>query len=1206
MYGKDREAPIAYISQAATQAATTVTFTGSSIPLLQYTNVRIGSHLYQLTSVSGSQSGYTVGVQGLDIAVNANTPVYYDGRAADVTVEYLNINQDEHISDGTIATGSYWTVEYNDIHDGYSTPGLGVAIWGGDESTIVYNCFSKMGDYAFNLVGTNDKVDYNEIYETNYEPDPGCGCSGGGKWWGTLNADIVDNAFIDDGPGESYPIWLDNGNSGTLISGNYFDLSYGPAISAETGYNITITGNLFMNGGWGSGSGSGGNNNNGAIDMNVTGGFPVPGSRYENQVLITNNQFMNDWQGVVIWQSGARNCEDSGEGWPLDAPYCSGGYPNSTNTSAGGQYYFSHINDTAYSVYFDSNNMVDQAAPAGSTTVLVNGSEAINDQIDFTDPVQTTTSSTTVVSTLNGSGSINAASTTGFPSSGQLRVGTSAAWSNGNGSFTGAILSYTGTTATSFTGVSLVRGSGTLSGPILQVQPYKVVSETCYTNDCSLTISPALANSVAYGTQISNAGTCQLFATSTATPTSPLAPDGISYFDGCTWGTKNISVMGNTFSFDPTAIANGTTISGSVGTTCTAANANYCGSNFMSYQEGGENPYGDFISGNAMMSSSTYTGCPAWDSGCTTDPLANINVLSNPPSAPAHNNEPPNNDVWSNNTYFGPWLWYTNLFGNCGAISLLTDLLTGKNMPSGECQVNFTTWQSDWQQDAGSIFNPTVSTAPTTTVSPTQTPTATPTPGSVGQTATITTNPSAQSVPVGTPFQVAIMVNGNGTAFNAAQATVTVSSNLTVNSLTNGNCNYVYTQTPTAQNPSFAGAILSTSSSACTVYTLTLTPNAAGTGTINFSGASVKAYSDSSEILSGITNGSYTLTSVLPTSTPVPPTSTPQPTAAPTPTLAPGTVTAGYQTFSGNYDSGNASWVSSTQVTSGASGGTLQSISLYIGASDVSPNNHLAVAIYSDNGSNAPGSLLGSSTSHVLTANSWNTIPLTGISIAPNTNYFLAFEVDGNATQFGRASISTGISQFQSGVTYGTWPNPFGTPTDSTISQYSIYMNYSGSGITPTATPAPTAVPTSVPTPTNVPGQTPTPTPVLLAPSFNTLSLVTYNASMTLTGIKDPSINSVFINGSSTGMTYPINTSWQAHVNLLNVNTGGGTGDNTFTIYGVNGSGLQTSSTSITISRHILGDIGGDGTVDLTDVSLFSNDWGKCSPNLANPLSDMS
>src|SRR6185312_1534652 len=115
-----------------------------------------------------------------------------------------------------------------------------------------------------------------------------------------------------------------------------------------------------------------------------------------------------------------RSCENSGEGWPYDAPYCSGGFPITANTNVGGQYYFSH--------YADSSNGTDskvaQAATAGSSTVTVSGSHAINDQVGFSDPAKTTTTSTTNVATLTGSQTITAASTANFPSSGQLRVGT--------------------------------------------------------------------------------------------------------------------------------------------------------------------------------------------------------------------------------------------------------------------------------------------------------------------------------------------------------------------------------------------------------------------------------------------------------------------------------------------------------------------------------------------------------------------------------------------------------------------------------------------------------------------------------------------------------------------------------------------------------------------------------------------------------------
>jgi hypothetical protein len=728
-YSNGYRTSIATVSSAAAQGATSLTLTASSIPLLATGRIAINGDTDELTSVSGAQSGYTVGVAKLDAAVAAGTPIYYNDSAGAVTVEYLDISNDLHTTTGTIYTGTGWTVEYNNIHDGYGTPGQGIAIDGGDASTIEYNCFSKMGDYALNVVGTNDIFDYNEIYDTNYRPDPGCGCSGGGKWWGTLNADIVDNAFIDDGPGGGSPLWLDNGNSGTLISGNFFDMSYANAVDDETGFNLDVTNNLFLDNGWGSGSG-GGSNADGAVNLNSTGGFNVPNSRYENEILITNNQFINNWMGIDAWQSGARSCENSGEGGPgsgTDDAYCSGGFPNTASAASGGQYYFSHIGDSNH----NGTTTLAQSASAGSSTVMVQGAEAIDDRVGFSDPVATTTSDTTRVSSFAGSGTVQASSTTGFRSSGQLRVGTSAAWASGSGSYTGAILSYTGTTATSFTGVSLVRGSGTLAGPLQQVQPYKVTSETCYANDCALTVTPSLSAGVTAGATVTNAGTCQLFATSTALPSGPFAPDGVSYWDGCQWEARGVTVSGNNFVFQPSVIASSAPLTGGSSTKCNASNNDSCGTNFMAFQDAGEAPFGPQIGANAMYSNSALTGCPRWDSGCTTDPLSNINALSSPPNAPAKNREAPYNNVWSNNSYSGPWAWNSYIYGSCSPLP--TDSTTGKSMPSSSCQPTFSQWQSNLGEDAGSTYNPTATTgdgdfngAPTiTSMSPTSGPVGT-------------------------------------------------------------------------------------------------------------------------------------------------------------------------------------------------------------------------------------------------------------------------------------------------------------------------------------------------------------------------------------------------------------------------------------------------------------------------------------------------
>ena len=131
----------------------------ATTPLIHYASVVIGADSYTIEAVSGQRSGYSLTVSGgLDFPVTAGTPVYYGGPAADVSVEYLDISHDLHITTGTIYTGTGWTITHNDIHDGYSTPGYGVAIYGGDQGTIEYNCLSKMGDYGVNLFGSNEQV----------------------------------------------------------------------------------------------------------------------------------------------------------------------------------------------------------------------------------------------------------------------------------------------------------------------------------------------------------------------------------------------------------------------------------------------------------------------------------------------------------------------------------------------------------------------------------------------------------------------------------------------------------------------------------------------------------------------------------------------------------------------------------------------------------------------------------------------------------------------------------------------------------------------------------------------------------------------------------------------------------------------------------------------------------------------------------------
>lgn len=127
-------------------------------------------------------------------------------------------------------------------------------------------------------------------------------------------------------------------------------------------------------------------------------------------------------------------------------------------------------------------------------------------------------------------------------------------------------------------------------------------------------------------------------------------------------------------------------------------------------------------------------------------------------------------------------------------------------------------------------------------------------------------------------------------------------------------------------------------------------------------------------------------------------------------------------------------------------------------------------------------------------------------------------------------------------------------------------------------------------------GPTPTPTPLLEFAITN--PLYTYDSSFDLFGTKLSTITKIFVNGSDSNSTYPTSTTWENAV-ILSL------GANNFTLYGSDASNNQTATQTTTVYRHTLGDINGDGNIDLVDASLFAVDWDKTS-NLTYILSDMN
>ena len=132
----------------------------------------------------------------------------------------------------------------------------------GSYVTIEYSCLTQNAEGAFNNGGVGDVIANNEISWNGLGeyPDLGaggppgtspntCGCSGGGKLFFTLNVDVVNN-YVHDNYNKG--IWFDFDNSGMLISHNYVANNFAEGIMVEGSFNADIADNTLIGNGWAS------------------------------------------------------------------------------------------------------------------------------------------------------------------------------------------------------------------------------------------------------------------------------------------------------------------------------------------------------------------------------------------------------------------------------------------------------------------------------------------------------------------------------------------------------------------------------------------------------------------------------------------------------------------------------------------------------------------------------------------------------------------------------------------------------------------------------------------------------------------------------------------------------------------------------------------------------------------------------------------
>ncbi|HTB76374.1 MAG TPA: right-handed parallel beta-helix repeat-containing protein, partial [Polyangiaceae bacterium] len=273
-------------------------------------------------SISGSidpQDGDTfIGAPGAIIDGSNSQPVAFglNDHATNVTIKYLTIQHFAGPQNNGIVNqgqGANWTVEYNTIQNNPDAMGGANGIEIGDGDVVRYNCLTGNGQTGISADGAkNFTVDHNEVAmnAVGYEAMHNCGCSGGMKFFTSTGATITNNWIHDNG---SVGLWVDTNNSFYLIDGNVIENSEDEAIMYEISYNAVIRNNLLHNNGI-AGNASSADFPEPAIYVSESGGYDagaavvMGGVDVNGVLLITGNTFLDNADGVVLYQNATRCC----------------------------------------------------------------------------------------------------------------------------------------------------------------------------------------------------------------------------------------------------------------------------------------------------------------------------------------------------------------------------------------------------------------------------------------------------------------------------------------------------------------------------------------------------------------------------------------------------------------------------------------------------------------------------------------------------------------------------------------------------------------------------------------------------------------------------------------------------------------------------------------------------------------------------------
>jgi hypothetical protein len=234
--------------------------------------------------------------------------------ASNVVIRNLTIRGFDSPNDEGVVnhdSGNGWVIANNTIEDN-----RGAALMAGAHQQVIGNCLRDNGQYGMNAFQQGDTitglvVQGNEIAGNNTDDleraNPGCGCTGGIKFWAVNGADVRGNWVHDN---RSVGLWADTNNNDFLIENNLIENNDAEGVFYEISYNLTLRNNVIRGNAIIKGKEFAARDDSfpvGAVYLSEAGGDSRLSAR-TSKIDISGNTFDNNWSGITAWENADRFC----------------------------------------------------------------------------------------------------------------------------------------------------------------------------------------------------------------------------------------------------------------------------------------------------------------------------------------------------------------------------------------------------------------------------------------------------------------------------------------------------------------------------------------------------------------------------------------------------------------------------------------------------------------------------------------------------------------------------------------------------------------------------------------------------------------------------------------------------------------------------------------------------------------------------------